>query len=107
MKVKRKPISIPGCKYQTTFLRLTQIFYTTAAAALFCRQSLITSRITKMSADVPLLSDYKRKFVRNRLCQTLLGGIRVFGVPWYTIPLQIILFCVPLVAVIPFSLIGT
>ena len=42
-----------------------------------------------MSADVPLLNDYKKTFVRNRLCQTLLGGIRVFGVPWYTVILQI------------------
>ena len=55
-----------------------------------------------MSADVPLLNDYKRNFVRNRLCQTFLGGIRLFGVPWYTIILQIFVFLIPIIPVISF-----
>ena len=58
-----------------------------------------------MSADVPLLNDYKRNFVRNRLCQTFLGGIRLFGVPWYTIILQIFVFFIPIIPVIPFYII--
>ena len=55
-----------------------------------------------MSADVPLLNDYKRNFVRNRLCQTFLGGIRLFGVPQYTIILQTFVFFIPIIPVIPF-----
>ena len=57
---------------------------------------------TKMSADVPLLNDYKKKFVRHRLLQTFLGGLRLTGVPWYTLPVQIVIFLFPLGAVVPY-----
>ena len=36
-----------------------------------------------MSTDVPLLNDYKRRFVRNRLLQTFLGGLRLTGITVY------------------------
>ena len=55
-----------------------------------------------MSTDVPLLNDYKKKFVRNRVFQTFLAGLRLTGVPWYTIPIQFTLFLSPLGAVIPY-----
>ena len=57
---------------------------------------------TKMSTDVPLLNDYKKKFIRHRLLQTFLSGLRLAGVPWYTIPAQIVIFVAPLGAVIPY-----
>ena len=53
-----------------------------------------------MSADVPLLNDYKKIFVRNRIFQTLLGGIRIFGVPWYTVILQIFIFHIPVIVIV-------
>ena len=55
-----------------------------------------------MSTDVPLLNDYKKKFVRHRLLQTFLGGLRLAGVPWYTLPVQIVIFLFPLGAVVPY-----
>ena len=55
-----------------------------------------------MSTDVPLLNDYKKKFVRHRLLQTFLGGLRLAGVPWYTLPVQIVIFLSPLGAVVPY-----
>ncbi len=42
-----------------------------------------------MATDVPLLNDYKRAFVRGRLLQTLLGGVRLTGCPWYAVILQV------------------
>ena len=52
-----------------------------------------------MSTDVPLLNDYKKKFVRNRLLQTFLGGIRLSGCPWYAALIQLGLVSVPAVGI--------
>ncbi|TRY77474.1 hypothetical protein TCAL_12639 [Tigriopus californicus] len=52
-----------------------------------------------MSTDVPLLNDYKRTFVRNRLLQTFTGGLRLTGCPWYGVVGQIVLFIIPSVAI--------
>ena len=55
-----------------------------------------------MSTDIPLLNDYKKKFVLYRVLQTFLSGLKFAGVPWYTIPVQIVIFVFPLGAVIPY-----
>ena len=56
-----------------------------------------------MSADVPLLSEYKKKFVRNRLLQTFLGGIRVTNIPPQLVIAQIALYLLPLLILVPIS----
>ena len=43
-----------------------------------------------MPTDVPLLNDYKRGFVRRRLLQTFLAGIRLTGCPWYSVIAQLV-----------------
>ena len=58
-----------------------------------------------MSTDIPLLNNYKKKFVFHRVLQTFLSGLRFAGVPWYTIPVQIVIFVLPLGAVIPYYLV--
>lgn len=57
-----------------------------------------------MSTDVPLLNDYKRTFVRNRLLQTFTGGLRLTGCPWYGVVGQIGLFVIPGVVISVFYL---
>ena len=66
-----------------------------------------------MSTDVPLLNDYKRAFVRNRLLTTFLGGIRLTGCPWYAVLIQLGLLILPVTVIVlvttlvPYSALGT
>ena len=59
-----------------------------------------------MSADVPLLNDYKKNFVKRRLVQTFLGGLQLKrkNTPVWFIISQIILFLIPSLASIPFTI---
>ena len=59
-----------------------------------------------MSTEVHLLSDYKKDFVRKRFLQTLLAGIRLPSVPWYIKLLQIVIFCLPLLGLVPYFVIN-
>ena len=58
-----------------------------------------------MSTDVPLLNDYKKAFVRKRLLQTFLAGLRIPGVPWYAKIIQLVIFALPLAIIIPYIVI--
>ena len=59
-----------------------------------------------MSADVPLLNDYKKSFVKRRMLQTFLGGLQLTrkGTKWWLIIPQIIIFLVPSLSSIPFTI---
>ena len=58
-----------------------------------------------MPADVPLLNDYKKSFVKKRMLQTFLGGLQLAKGPWWiTIP-QILFFFVPSLTSIHFTLV--
>ncbi len=59
-----------------------------------------------MVTDVPLLNDYKRSFVLNRLLQTFLGGPKLARCPWYAALLQVVLYLAPLAAVVPALALG-
>ena len=50
-----------------------------------------------MPTDVPLLNDYKKSFVRKRLLQTFLAGLRLTGSPWYSVIAQLVKPVNPLV----------
>ena len=59
-----------------------------------------------MSADVPLLNDYKKSFVKRRMIQTFSGGLRVLrkDIPWWIIVPQLTIFLVPSLLSIPFTI---
>ena len=59
-----------------------------------------------MSADVPLLNDYKKSFVKRRMIQTFLGGLQVIrnDIPWWIIVPQVEVFLFPVVLSIPFTI---
>ena len=59
-----------------------------------------------MSADVPLLNDYKKSFVKRRMIQTFLGGLQVIrnDIPWWIIVPQVIVFLFPALLSIPFTI---
>ena len=59
-----------------------------------------------MSTEVHLLNDYKKDFVRKRLLQTFLAGLRLPTVPWYVKILQIVIFCLPLSGLVPYYVIN-
>ena len=60
----------------------------------------------KMSADVPLLNDYKKSFVKRRMIQTFMGGLQVIrnDIPWWIIVPQVILFLFPALLSVPFMI---
>lgn len=61
-------------------------------------------------SEVPLLNHYKLKFVKRRLAQTLLGGLRIYvpqKVPRYIIVINVVLFFMPIVIGLPLSLLAT
>ena len=60
-----------------------------------------------MSADVPLLNDYKKSFVKRRMLQTFLGGLHISrkGTRWWLAVPQILLFLIPSLTSIPFTFI--
>ena len=60
-----------------------------------------------MSTEVHLLNDYKKDFVRKRLLQTFLAGLRLPAVPWYVKILQIVIFCLPLTGLVPYYVINS
>jgi len=47
-----------------------------------------------MPTDVPLLNDYKKSFVRKRLLQTFLAGLRLVNCPFYSWIFQLVSFYV-------------
>ena len=59
-----------------------------------------------MSVDVPLLNDYKKNFVKRRLVQTFFGGLQLKrkNTPWWFTISQIILFLIPSLATVPFTI---
>ena len=59
-----------------------------------------------MSTEVHLLSDYKKDFVAKRFLQTFIGGIRLPSVPWYVKLLQLVIFGLPLMGIVPYYVIN-
>jgi hypothetical protein len=59
-----------------------------------------------MSADVPLLNDYKKSFVKRRMLQTFLGGLqlRIKDAPWWLVIPQVVIFLIPSLLSIPFTI---